>query len=130
MPAGDIDVTTGSAVAGFTVKTGEILVKTANSSTENLLAAPSTWTDAVANKFASTANTVGVQSANQVSFQVTTPVKTELTRYGIRITNPAADSLPLDVRGKVLTFKDSVTIIPQSVTSYTPPRIGRISTGN
>ena len=129
MPAGDIDVTTGTAATGFTVKTGEIVGKS-SATWSGLLAAPSTWTDATSNEFATTAATVGVQSANQVSFQVTTPLQTALTRYGIRITNPSADSLPLDVRGKVLTFKDSVTVIPQAVTSYTPPRIGRISTGN
>ena len=84
------------------------------------------------NVLAVTADTVGYQSSNQVSFEVQTPnlYGGTLSKYGVRITNPNHPSLPLDVRGKVLVLSDSISVQPQAIDAYTPGSIGRISTGN
>ena len=89
-------------------------------------------TGAVNNYLAGTANTVGFLSSNQVTFEVQTPnlYGRTITKYGVRITNPAHPSLPLDLRGKVLALSDSLSVQPQAIDSYTPGSIGRISTGN
>ena len=154
-PTGPIPATGGTASTDISLKTGEVLSTEAGSGVSSPVAAGTAGTergvsaDAVdgttsgllqldGNKatdwtksvFASTADTVGFISSNQVTFQASSAVKASLTNYGVRITNPGHPSLPLDVREKVMVLADSISVIPQSVTSYTPARIGRISTGN
>jgi len=139
---GPIGVTGGTPSTAFTVTTGEVLKASGGTlrsgATQVYVPATSTgllqdadkWTDAVNSVFATTADTVGFLSANQVSFQATPNVVTSLTRYGIRITNPGHESLPLDVRSKVMTLADSISVIPQATTKFTPPVIGKVSSGN
>ena len=141
--AGDIPVTGGTTSSALALKTGEVMAATggtartgattayqAGSSTSLLQTDPSKMTDSVNSVLSSTANTVGFLSANQVTFQATTTVVTSLTRYGVRITNPGHPSLPLDIRSKVMTFKDSISVIPQKTTGFKAPVIGKISSGN
>ena len=88
-------------------------------------------TNASNHVLAATPNTVGFLSTNQVTFEALSPVIAGTPKtFGVRVTNPAHDSLPLDVRSKVLTFADAMTVIPQTISGYTPGSIGRISTGN
>jgi len=88
-------------------------------------------TNAADHVLAATPNTVGFLSTNQVTFEALSPVIAGTPKtFGVRVTNPAHDSLPLDVRSKVLTFADAMTVIPQTISGYTPGSIGRISTGN
>ncbi|NBT26125.1 MAG: hypothetical protein EBT09_06155, partial [Actinobacteria bacterium] len=88
-------------------------------------------TDAASHVLAATPNTVGFLSTNQVTFEALSPIISGTPKtFGVRVTNPAHDSLPLDVRSKVLTFADAMTVIPQTISGYTPGSIGRISTGN
>lgn len=141
--AGDIPVTGGTASGALALKTGEVMAATGGvartgattpyapgTSTDLLQTDPSRLTDPVNSVLSSTANTVGFLSANQVTFQATTTVVSSLTKYGVRITNPGHPSLPLDIRSKVMTFKDSISVIPQKTTGYKPPVIGKISSGN
>jgi hypothetical protein len=143
---GPIPVTGGTATTDFTVKTGEV-VRGSNGiprsgattdykeagiggASEDLLQSADKLTDAKIGRYKETADTVGFLSSNQVTFQATPKVVKSLTRYGVRITNPQHESLPLDVRAKVMTFQDSITVIPQAITKYTPPVIGKLSSGN
>ena len=143
--AGDIPVTGGTASGALVLKTGEVMAVSgtlgvartgaatayAPGSSNGLLQTdPSKLTDPVNSVLSSTADTVGFLSANQVTFQATTSVVPSLTKYGVRITNPGHPSLPLDIRSKVMTFKDSISVIPQKTTGYKPPVIGKISSGN
>ncbi|NBT26530.1 MAG: hypothetical protein EBT09_08280, partial [Actinobacteria bacterium] len=141
--AGDIPVTGGTASGELALKTGEVMAATggtartgattayaSGTSTGLLQTDPSKLTDPVNSVLSATADTVGFLSANQVTFQATTSVVPTLTKYGVRITNPGHPSLPLDIRSKVMTFKDSISVIPQKTTGYKPPVIGKISSGN
>lgn len=143
--AGDIPVTGGAASSALALKTGEVMAVSGTlgvartgattayapgSSSGLLQTDPSKLTDPVNSVLSSTADTVGFLSANQVTFQATTSVVPSLTKYGVRITNPGHPSLPLDIRSKVMTFKDSISVIPQKTTGYKPPVIGKISSGN
>ncbi|NBT25690.1 MAG: hypothetical protein EBT09_03880, partial [Actinobacteria bacterium] len=129
-------VRTGEVLKGVgVVRTGEATTVTPysrTSSTGLLQLDAGATTLASTNVLALTANTVGYQSSNQVSFEVQTPDLYGLTlsKYGVRITNPNHPSLPLDVRGKVLVLSDSISVQPQAIDAYTPGSIGRISTGN
>ena len=147
LATGQFDADPASATL-FAVRTGEVLngvgvVRSgertssitgySRTSTTGLLQLDAGATTlAATNVLAVTANTVGFQSSNQVSFEVQTPLHYggTLSKYGVRITNPNHPSLPLDVRGKVLVLSDSISVQPQAIDSYTPGSIGRISTGN
>jgi hypothetical protein len=144
--SGPIPVTGGTATTSFTVKTGEVVRGSAGTprsgattdyspagisgASEDLLQSADNLTDARIGRYKDTADTVGFLSSNQVTFQATPKVVSSLTRYGVRITNPQHESLPLDVRAKVMTFQDSITVIPQAIAKYTPPVIGKLSSGN
>ncbi|MBU6280100.1 MAG: hypothetical protein KGN78_12745 [Actinomycetales bacterium] len=128
----------------FLVRSGEVLkgsgtprsaaasyTFTAPSATALLETDSGLTTDASSHVLAQTSNTAGFLSTNQVTFEALSPIVTGTPKsFGVRVTNPSHDSLPLDVRSKVLTFADAMTVIPQTISGYTPGSIGRISTGN
>ncbi|NBT25611.1 MAG: hypothetical protein EBT09_03480, partial [Actinobacteria bacterium] len=154
-PKVEISNAAGVAISPTILRTGEVIVKAKDASKSPLQDVgliqdvSAYFTDRVKSEFrgegsvAAANNTVGYTSTNQVSFQIKASTSTGQAnsavalpggKYTVKITNPSHKSLPLDVRSKFVeqvgAFQVIEQTIPAGTTTYTPSRIGQISSNN
>ena len=148
-PKVEITNAAGAAISPVILRTGEVIVRAADTTTSPLQDVGLIqdvalyFTDRVKSEFrgegsvAAANSTVGFTSTNQVSFQIkaaTSSAALPAGKYTVKITNPSHKSLPLDVRSKFVeqvgAFQVIAQTIPAGTTTYTPSRIGQISASN
>ena len=148
-PKVEISNASGAGITPSILRTGEVIVRAKDAGASALQDVgliqdvSAYFTDRVKSEFrgegsvAAANNTVGFTSTNQVSFQIKASTSSGALpsgKYTVKITNPSHKSLPLDVRSKFVeqvgAFQVIAQTIPTGTTTYTPSRIGQISSNN